>query len=182
MKALLLLAVPAAVFLVGVWAMDKLVGREAVKRQLREKASIEDRKPLYQRLLGYDADAVARHWGALDKSALKIEQNFLKIDLVFPFLYGAALVGALLIAWSSLERPFHSVWLVSPVVIAALADWTENLVQLAQLRRYVEKAGLQPGWIQIASFATSVKLVVFAGACLLLVYLVGKMLFHGARP
>ena len=50
-----------------------------------------------------------------------------------------------------------------PVVIAMLADWTENLVQLEQLARYSGKCaqGLDARSIQIASFATRTKLTFF---------------------
>jgi len=102
---------------------------------------------------------------------------------VFPFLYGAALAGALLLAWVALGRPFHPLWFISPVVITALADWTENIVQLSQLQRYVEKgkSGLEAPWVQTASIATVLKLVFFSGASLLLVCLVVWMVLRAGR-
>jgi len=50
---------------------------------------------------------------------------------------------------------------MGPVAVTVLADWTENLLQLGQLRRYTEdgEAGLQPGWIRIASAATNLKML-----------------------
>jgi hypothetical protein len=174
LKAIILLALPVAVFMSGVWIMEKLIGRENVTRQLHHKADVRDRKPLSQRITGYDSTEVGRHWRALDDNGRAIEQHFLELDLMFPFLYGAALAGALLLAWAALGRPFHSACLILPVAIMVFADWTENLVQLSQLQLYAERgySGLQSGWIQIASAATVVKLVFFFGVSLLLIGLV----------
>lgn len=107
-----------------------------------------------------------------------IEQHFLELDLVFPFLYGAALLGALLLAWIALDRPFQPVWLISPVAFTALADWIENIVQLSQLQLYAGKGspGLDAGWIHVASVATVVKLVFVSTAFLLLLFLVSWMI------
>jgi hypothetical protein len=171
--AILLLALPFAVFVGGAWTIGQFVGREYVINQLGQKVKAEDQTPLNQRFTGYDLEEVDRHWSALDDRGRTIEQHFLKLDLVFPFLYGGALAGALLLLWAALERPFHFAWLVSPVVITAFADWIENMVQLSQLQLYIEKgkSGLAVGWIQIASAATVVKLMFFLGASLLLVCL-----------
>src|SRR5687768_5352968 len=85
-----------------------------------------------------------------------IEQRYLKIDLVFPFLYGVALTSSSLIAWSALGRPFHVVWPLSLIAISVVTDWAENLIHLQQLYLYVQggSASLQSTWIRIASFAT----------------------------
>jgi hypothetical protein len=109
LKAILLIALPVAVFVSGAWIMGQLVGREYVTHRLGENANAADRKPLNQRVAGYNSAELERHWGALDHNALVIEQRFLEFDLVFPFLYGAALAGALLLAWVALGRPFHPV-------------------------------------------------------------------------
>src|SRR3954465_10963180 len=134
---------------------SKLSDRDYVTQQLRQSAAPEDQKPVQQRL-GYDVGAVNRHWGAFDNTALGLERRFLKLDLVFPFLYGAALSASSLRAWATLGRPFRPWWLMAPVAVTVLADWTENLVQLGQPRHYTEggEAGLQPGWIRIPSPAT----------------------------
>jgi len=161
-KAILL---PAAVFFIGVFIMRKLSGHDYVKQQLRQKAAPENRRPLNMRFRGYDVRAVDQHWGVLDDHALKSEQRFLQMDLVFPLFYGAAFIAALWQAWSMLGRPFSLVWLIAPAAITVIADWTENLVQLTQLRLYKEngKAGLKSGSIRIASMATIVKLFAFTG-------------------
>jgi hypothetical protein len=181
-KTITMLGLPLAVFLGGIWVLLKLSNRDYVTQQLRQSAAPEDQKPLQQRL-GYDTDAVNRHWGALDNTALGLERRFLKLDLVFPFLYGAALSTSSLRAWATLGRPFRRVWLMAPVAVTVLADWTENLVQLGQLRHYTEggEAGLQPGWIRIASAATILKMLFFVGAWLFLVGLVINVVIRALR-
>lgn len=96
------------------------------------------------------------------------EQHFLKIDLFFPVFYGAALVTSLLMVWEMLGRPFSPAWILAPVAITAVADWTENLVQLAQLARFTNDKPLQASWIQLASLATILKLVFFTLSSMLI--------------
>lgn len=171
-RGILVLALPTLVFLGGVWVMSKISGRDYVTGRLRETAAEADRKPLNQRF-GYDSEAVDRHWSALDDRARESERLFLQLDLIFPILYGAALLAGLWMAWSALGRPFHIAWIATPVLATVAADWCENAIQLTQLRRFAESgaAGLQPAWIQIASAATIVKLAAFAICCLLLLAL-----------
>ena len=179
LRAILMLALPAAVFFGGVAIMKKVTDYQQVKNRASSAPNPCDRKPLDQRL-GYDAGAVARYWGALD-GARAAEQHFLEVDLVFPFLYGGALAASLLLAWSMLGRPFSPAWIMAPVAITVLADWTENLVQLAQLRRYCSAQPLQAGWIRVASAATSLKLSFFGASSLFLLTLVVIVLVCSAR-
>ena len=184
MDAVMVLALPTAVLLGGGWAMVHAVGREEVTRQLDEKAAAKDRKPLNQRLKGYESADVGRHWDALDPNALAIEERFLELDLVFPVLYGAALAAALLMAWTMLGRPFHPGWLILPVAITIVADWIENLVQLSQLHLYLVKGGpaLQAVWVQVASTATVLKLAFLITSLLLVVGLSGWMVVRAVHP
>jgi hypothetical protein len=168
LETILMLALPLVVFVSGAWIMARLSHRQCVVDQLnRSGVRKNDRNPLKQRL-GYDIEAVQRHWGALDAVALGSERTFLQLDLIFPFFYGAALMASLMMAWSTLGRPFRPVWIIAPVVFTMLADWTENLVQLSQLRRYLKggEVTLQAGWIQIASTATILKFLLFTGSLL----------------
>jgi hypothetical protein len=181
LRAILMLALPAAVFFGGVAIMKKVTDYQQVKNRASSAPNPCDRKPLDQRL-GYDAGAVDRYWGALD-GARTAEQHFLEVDLLFPFLYGGALAASLLLAWSMLGRPFSPAWIMAPVAITMLADWTENLVQLAQLRRYSTGGAhaLQAGWIRVASAATSLKLTFFSASSLFLLTLVVILLVCSAR-
>ena len=99
-----------------------------------------------------------------------------------PFLYGGVFAAALLAAWIQLGRPCDPVWVVLPVIVTVVADWTENLVQLGQLGRYQpDAATLDPGWIQAASIATMLKLVFGAVSGLLLVALVVGWIANSPR-
>jgi len=178
-----MLTLPIVVFLTGALIMSEMCDRGYVTQKLLQLPDPKDRKPLNQRLRGYDADKVNRYWGALDETALRSEQCFLELDLVFPFLYGAALFTSLLMAWVTLGRPFHPLWITVPVVVTVLADLTENLIQLGQFGRYIEasEASLQIGWIQVASTATVLKLLFFVGTVLFLVGLVIGVIVHAVK-
>jgi hypothetical protein len=180
-KAIVLLALPTAVIIGGAYVMAKLAGRQQVTQRLQDNAKPEDRTPLGFRIGGYNLEAVDRHWVALDPDTRKLERRALELDLIFPFLYGGAIAAALLLTWVALDRPFHPAGLILPVAITVVADWTENLVQLTQLRLFDAggKDGLRSGWIQIASTATTTKLVFFCGSSLLLIGLVVWMVVSG---
>jgi len=181
-KVIVILALPAVAFLGGVWLMFEISGRERVTQSLAAKAEPADRKPLYQRLT-YDVNDVKRHWGALDGGALHSERRFLRLDLFFPLLYGVALAFSSIMAWQALGRRFHPAWVLTPVLIAALSDWAENLIQLRQLGYYMAGGDtvLQAGWIRAASIATLLKLLFFGGSCLALILLVGFMLVRAFK-
>jgi hypothetical protein len=59
-KTIMMLVLPLAVFLGGVWAISKMSDRDYVTQRLRQSAASEDQKPLNQHL-GYDAGAVNRY-------------------------------------------------------------------------------------------------------------------------
>ena len=147
---LLLFFLPIFVFGGGAWIASAVSGRHAVVEQ----------QPLNQRP-GYDTKDVAQYWGALDSSGLRAEQRFLELDLVFPTLYGLALAVSLLTISAMLRSPIHTAWLIAPVVVTVVADWIENLVQLDQLRNFIESGekGLSAGWIHLSSTVTIVKLL-----------------------
>ena len=138
--------------------------------------------PLNLRLYGYDVHDVAAHWAPFSPVRLQQERCFLELDLVYPFLYGGAFLAALLLARAWLERPLAAHWLVFPVVLAVLADWVENLVQLHQLRRWTSAAepavtDLNATLIQLASAATSAKIWLLLGILLLLAVLAVWVIF-----
>jgi hypothetical protein len=175
LRAVLLLALPTLVNIGGGYIMGRLSGREQIKKRLSEHAPDRaDRKMLGLRWSGYNSKEVGRHWGALDAETQQDERLGLELDLAFPFLYGGSIAAALLLAWAALGRPFSPAWLVAPIAITMIADWTENLVQLSQLRLFAVsgEAGLHPGWIQVASAATVTKLLFLSGSSLLLIGLV----------
>ncbi|MBC7773408.1 MAG: hypothetical protein H7210_13005, partial [Pyrinomonadaceae bacterium] len=135
--------------------------------------TVQGQTPLNMRWFGYDAKSVSGYWGALESAERSAEQRFLKLDLLFPVFYGGALAFSLVTASAMLGKPAHAGWVIAPVVVTVVADWVENLVQLNQLRNYIERGeeGLVAGWIKLASTATIVKLIFFSISGLTLVTL-----------
>jgi hypothetical protein len=70
------------------------------------------------------------------------------------------LAAGLLLGWAFLDLRFSPAWLLAPVVLGMIADWTENVVQLRQLARFTAqpRQPLEEAWIRVASTATSVKI------------------------
>jgi hypothetical protein len=73
-----------------------------------------------------------------------------------------------LLAWESLERPFRRRWFLVPLAGAVVADWTENLLHLQQLRDFVSNEPIHANLIGVASAATILKLVCLAISALLI--------------
>lgn len=156
-SAVAVVVVPGVAFTAGAWVMRKLADRAYVKARLRDAAAPEDRKPLNLRPLGYDADAVSRHWSALDDRALRSEARVLKLDLGFPILYGGVLLLSMLYVQVLMSDPGLKIWQWFPVAIAVAADWLENSILLSQLGRYRSASSLDGRSIRIASAATTLK-------------------------
>ena len=178
-RAIVLLSLPLVVFLGGGYLMERLSYPRHFREDIKAETGLTG---LGLRFTGYDSEAVKKYWGALRKKdkAMEGERRMLEIDLIFPFFYGAAFAGALLCAWVALGRPFHPVWILAPLFVEVVADWIENFVQLGQLRLFtVSSEGmLQPGWIQIASVATTLKVSLFCVSYLLVVGMVVWMIFR----
>jgi hypothetical protein len=156
LKAALLVAVPVVVFLAGAEVMNRVSDREPDPRL---------GQPLNQRFEGYDAADAGAYWYGLRAQGRDAELKFLKLDLLFPFLYGGAFLGALLLAWAALDRRFAPAYLVAPMAVMVVADWVENLAQMAS------SAAPDATLIAVASVATMVKLFVGVGIFILLVVL-----------
>ena len=139
-----------------------------------------ERKPLNHRLQGYDVPAVKHVWGVLDSRLLDREHAALRVDLFFPLLYGSAFAVSLLLAWKLWGHSFNRGWLFLPLAICLLADWTENLMQLRQLRLYRQTGpeALEPTWVRAASWATTIKLLFFIGCQILIL----ALLVSGSPP
>jgi hypothetical protein len=158
---------PLLVFIGGGAAMRRLTERREVARQL--KANLSSRWDILapnQRLFGYTVDGLKRYWGALNPHALALEHKALRLDLLFPLLYGSALAVSLLLAWNHRSASFFPGWLLPLLVTVCLfSDWTENLIQLRELRLYkqTDRKTLEAGWVRIASAGTSLKLLCFLG-------------------
>ena len=174
LKRLAVLALPVAVFFVGGYLLMHLTARAQFPQ-----TSAPESVPLHFRLGGYDAAEAQAYWSWLGPEGRLAERRFLALDLVFPLLYGGAILAALVRFWGWLGRPFAPRWLVTPVAITLVADWTENLAQWHQLRQVLQSEPVQAQWIALASLATTVKMIFFALSCLLLVVLAIR---HRSQP
>lgn len=165
LKIFVILAIPTALFFVVGNAMMEYTGRNQFDSNAPEAV------PLNFRIAGYDLAHVIAYWDGLGMEGRIAEQRFLQADLFFPLLYGGSLLVSSLFVWSWLGRPFSRFWLFAPVIITVLTDWTENFIHLRQLERYLQGKTLASGWLEVASMATSIKIVFFSASAFLLVVL-----------
>ncbi len=163
MKLLVALGLPLAVFLAGGSWMMKVTGRG----NFPETAAPES-VPLHFRFGGYDAGEVQVYWDWLGADGRLAELRFLELDLLFPLFYGGAILLSLFLVWNALGRPFSRRWLMAPVFVTLIADWTENLTLRHQLRRFLGNEPIEEGWLRLAGQATTVKILCFTLACLVL--------------
>jgi len=165
-KLSLVLGLPLLAFLLGgAWMMG------VTERGNFPKSNAPECYPLHFRFGGYDAADVRAYWDCLGTEGQLAELRFLNLDLLFPLLYGGTILLALFLLWKWLGRPFPRGWLPAPVLVNLLADWTENLTLRQQLHRFLENEAIQEGWIHLAGLATTVKVLCFALAWLLLLSL-----------
>jgi hypothetical protein len=127
---------------------------------------------------GYQREAAKKYWSWLNALGRQAGEKCLALDLLFSFVYGGAFAANLWWVWATVGRPFHPVWIVAPLAMILTADWTENLIQLAQLRHYVpsNEGRIQSFWIQMSSCATMIKLWLTLGLYVSLVGLVIKLI------
>ena len=137
------------------------VAAMAASPQGQAVASVKLR-PLYRG--PYDRAHAEAYWAALAKAPaveghapLASERFLLRIDLVFPLIYGGALAAGLWFSARALGYPGIGAWLMLAVLLLIVADWTENLVQLAELSRFTANQPASTAWIALASAATGLK-------------------------
>ncbi len=176
-RSIVAVAIPVVVFVLPGYFMMHLTGRDQFQRTAQP-----DSVPLNFRFAGYDAPAATAYWGWLGPAGRDAERRFLKADLVFPVVYGGALFAGLAFAWAGLGRASRPAWLMMPVAMTVLADWTENAVHLSQLAAFVHGAAVDPGWIQIASIATSTKMAFFTLSSLMILGVCARLLRHRLTP
>ncbi len=178
LKTLFSLGFPVVVLLSGDKALSQASGRTAVIDHLTQGKQGE-LEPLNRRWFGYGTEAAREYWDWLSSVGRQAEIRFLLMDLVFPLFYGGALAASLWWVWVTVGRPFHPAWIVAPLAMVLTADWTENLIQVAQLRHYVlsSEGRIQNLWLQISSCATTIKLWLTLGLYVSLVGLVVRMIF-----
>ena len=128
--------------------------------------------------LGSGMEAAKRFWSWLNDAGRQAGGKFLTMDLLFSFVYGGALAGSLWWVWVKVGHPFHPAWIVAPLAMILTAEWTEHLIQLAQLRHYVSsnQGHTHTFWIQISGCATTIKLWLTLGLYVSLVGFVLRMI------
>lgn len=156
---LTVLSPPFIMLFIGGWLMTYWSKREVALAALRQNPCL--RVPLNQRFCGYSPNTAKRYIATLSSTtdAMDAEIRFIKLDLWFPFFYGAAFSWSLSWAWSNPRLPFAMECWLDPLVLILLvsmaADWTENLIQLTQLKSWPD---VQELWLRLASYSTMIKL------------------------
>ena len=170
-KLLFVIFMPIAVFVLADVLMMRTTGRDQFPQ-----SNIAESVPLNTRLHGYTATEATTYWQWLGTEGQLAERRFLKADMIFPLAYGGAMLVSILFTWSALGRRFNPTLIVAPAVIAVIADWTENLVHLRQLRNFMQSEPVQASWIQVSSIATSTKWI-FIWVSILLIFVFGIWMF-----
>lgn len=127
---------------------------------------------------GPGAEAAKRFWSWVKSAGRQTREKFLTMGLLFSFVYGGAIAGSLWWIWVKVGYPFHPAWIVAPLAMTVAADWTEHLIQLAQLRHNVpsHEGRMHNFWIQMSGCATMIKLWLTLGLYVSLVGLVVRMI------
>lgn len=135
-------------------------------------------EPLNLYWFGSERKAAKKYWSWLNALGRQAGEKCPALDLLFSLVYGGALAANLWWVWATVGHPFHPAWIVAPLAMILTADWTENLIQLAQLRPYVpsNEGRIQNLWIQMSSCATMIKLWLTLGLYVSLVGLVIKLI------
>lgn len=133
--------------------------------------------------LGSGLDAGKRCWSWLNEAARQAAEKFPTIDVLFPFVYGGTLALNLWWVWETLGHPFYPAWIVAPLAMILTADWTEHLLQLAQLSHSVSsnKSRARNLWIEISGCATTITLWLTLGLYISLMELVAKLMVMLSR-
>ena len=192
LRSLIAFLLPMVVFLAGAGVMIGASGHLQVSRQLNLLPGQMDREPLNQRLSGYDLETVRRQWSIFTpeasgelraKELRRSEKLILQFDLVFPLIYGASFLFSYGLIWTRVGRTRAARWMILPVAVTVVADWTENVTHLHQLQRHAAGGAeaLQREWMQVASLATTLKLTCFAVSGLAGLMLIGWFIFKSAR-
>ena len=155
-----------------VWGRRAHGARDRTRHRCRRAEKGGSEAPLNERLIPYDAEETARVWNVIDGTpgGREAERAFLRLDLIFPIFYGGALTLSVLMLARVLGA--NGLPWLTPVVIGVVADWTENTIHLRQFGAFDgAAASLDAGLIQLAGYATAVKLVFVVLSLLLILAL-----------
>ncbi len=178
-------------FLAGAKWLEHLADRGQARQHWATLAEA-DQTPVNERLQGYTLAALKNHWQGLNPQAIQAEQHWLRLDLGFPWAYGAALLAALWWAAAgaaSLSAPGTGRGPGRPglagmaVLLAMAADVTENSLLLQQLQRLQQDGplALQAPAVAAASLATQVKLLALITALAGLIWRLAQPLLQARQ-
>lgn len=162
--------------IVIIWSFANYMSSASQHVQVAQFNQSNCTTPLYMRYQGYDTSEVIKFFNTLshtNKDFLQYEKKYQTLDLLFPFVYGDALVFCIYIFASWLGRLNLLRWLISPVVITMFADWLETSMMLKQLDLYTKGnlSLMSEDVIAIASYSTQVKITCLLVSCSVCIYL-----------
>jgi hypothetical protein len=176
-QILIIITIPIIAAVAGNYLLMHISGRDKFP-QTTDPVS----KPLNLRWTGYSQKVATDYWSwLLSNHAIVTEQRFLKMDLLYAVLYGGAMLFSALLAWDWLGRLFNPLWVGLPVIFTVVSDWTENLMHLSQLGRFVQGLPVKENRIRVASFATEAKWIFLSVSSLLILGLSIWILLAGLK-
>ena len=177
LNALLTPGFPVAVLFGGDHLPSHATGRAAAIRQ-PIGGTQDTPEPMNRRWLRYKTTAVVEYRSWLTFVRRLAAEKYPPLDLLLPFAHGGALAGSLWWVWTTLGHPFHPAWIAAPLAMILMADWTEPLIQLVQLRHYLPstEGRIQSLWVPISNCATIIKLWLTFGFYVSLAGLVVRMI------
>lgn len=125
------------ILMVGGAVMEWLSGRDTVKTRLADLPDKKDRLGFEKRINGHTVKDVKTYWQILGLDEKVIELRLLKMDLVFPLIYGGTFLYSYHLASTLIIQSFPFATGVSLVVIAIFADWAEDLILIDQFKRSI---------------------------------------------
>lgn len=153
LTALFILLLPVVVFVGGAVLMEIVSGRAAIKEPEIGRLGL--------RFTGYGTKHITTYWEQMKANGdtnLQAERRFLQLDLLFAPLYCSAIAFSLYLAWMKFGDQFSLWWLILPIAIALLADWTENYFQLDLVANYIAAdSSVDDNYVRVASTATIAK-------------------------
>ena len=133
-------------------------------------------EPLNPGWFGYRLEGAKKCWPWRKGAGCRAGEKFFTLGLLLSLIYGGLLAVSLGWVWLEVGRPFHPAWIGAPLAIILTADWTEQLIQVAQLRHYLssDEVRIQNFWIEVFSCATMIRVWVTLGLYVSLIGLVAK--------
>ena len=137
--------VPGAVLAIGGHLLERVSG-------LARYADAVKLPFIHTRFAGYDIEAVRTQSKELGTEGLAAYRRMLRWDLLFPIVYGSALIWTITRLWALIAPDTPTcTWVFLLPLVTMVADWSENIILLSQTKSLAEKPS--PGAIRVASRA-----------------------------